>query len=99
MSTTSRPRLAAEPRTVTGKKVAILRREGKVPAVVYGHGHGSQPVQLDAHELELLRRHTGRNAILDLAVGKGKVTPVIVAPAGMADRSNLMAPRRKLLTL
>jgi large subunit ribosomal protein L25 len=78
VSTTSRPRLAAEPRTVTGKKVAILRRQGKVPAVVYGHGHGSQPVQLDAHELELLRRHTGRNAILDLAVGKGKVTPVIV---------------------
>ena len=78
MSTSTRPRLVAEPRTITGKKVASLRREGKVPAVVYGHGHDSQPVQLDAHELDLLRRHTGRNAMLDLALGKGKPTPVML---------------------
>lgn len=78
MSTNTRPRLAAEPRTITGKKVARLRREGKVPAVVYGHGHPSQPVQLDAHDLEILRRHAGRNALLDLALGKGKPTPVIL---------------------
>jgi large subunit ribosomal protein L25 len=78
VSTSTRPRLVAEPRTITGKKVASLRREGKVPAVVYGHGHASQPVQLDAHELELLRRHVGRNAMLDLALGKGKPTPVML---------------------
>jgi large subunit ribosomal protein L25 len=78
MSTSTRPRLAAEPRTITGKKVASLRREGKVPAVMYGHGHESQTIQIDAHELELLRRHTGRNAILDVAVGKGKATPAIL---------------------
>ncbi len=78
MSTSTRPRLVAEPRTITGKKVAILRREGKVPAVVYGHGHASQPVQLDAHEFDLLRRHSGRNALIDLAVGKGKATPVML---------------------
>ncbi|MEZ4596351.1 MAG: 50S ribosomal protein L25 [Chloroflexota bacterium] len=78
MSTSTRPRLAAEPRTITGKKVARLRREGKVPGVVYGHGHGSQPIQLDAHELDLLRRHAGRHALLDLAMGKGKPTPVML---------------------
>ena len=78
MSTSTRPRLAAEPRTVTGKKVAGLRRQGKVPGVVYGHGHESQAIQLDAHEFELLRRHAGRNALLDLAVGKGKATPVML---------------------
>lgn len=78
MSTSTRPQLAAEPRTILGKKVASLRRAGKVPAVMYGQGHESQPLQLDAHELDLLRRHTGRNALLDLAVGKGKPTPVIL---------------------
>jgi large subunit ribosomal protein L25 len=78
VSTSTRPRLAAEPRTVTGKKVAGLRREGKIPAVVYGHGHESQAIQLDAHELDLLRRTAGRNAMLDLALGKGKVTPVML---------------------
>lgn len=78
MSTSTRPRLAAEPRTVTGKKVASLRRAGKLPAVVYGHGHASQPIQVDAREFELLRRHTGRNALLDLSLGKGKPTPVML---------------------
>lgn len=78
MSTSTRPRLAAEPRTITGKKVARLRREGKVPAVVYGHGHESQPIQIDAHEFDLLRRHSGRNALLDLTLGKGKPTPVML---------------------
>lgn len=78
MSTSTRPRLAAEPRTVTGKKVATLRRAGKLPAVVYGHGHASQPIQVDAREFELLRRHTGRNALLDLSLGKGKPTPVML---------------------
>jgi large subunit ribosomal protein L25 len=78
VSTSTRPRLAAEPRTITGKKVASLRRAGKVPAVVYGHGHESQPIQLDAHELDLLRRHSGRNALLDLTLGKGKPTPVML---------------------
>lgn len=78
MSTSTRPRLAAEHRTVTGKKVARLRREGKVPAVVYGQGHASRPIQIDARELDLLRRHSGRNAILDLTLGKGKPTPVML---------------------
>jgi large subunit ribosomal protein L25 len=78
VSTSTRPRLAAEPRTITGKKVASLRGAGKVPAVVYGHGHESQPIQIDAHELDLLRRRAGRHAILDLALGKGKPMPVML---------------------
>lgn len=78
MSTSTRPRLAAEPRTITGKKVATLRRAGIVPAVVYGHGHPSQPIQFDAHEFDTLRRHTSRNTILDLTLGSGKATPVIL---------------------
>ena len=35
---TARPTLAAEHREVTGKKVNNLRKVGKLPAVVYGHG-------------------------------------------------------------
>ena len=55
-----RPALAAERRTVTGKAVARLRKEGLCPAVVYGHGTESEPVTLDAHEFELLRRRDRR---------------------------------------
>jgi large subunit ribosomal protein L25 len=74
----TRPQLAAEPREVIGKKVANLRRLGILPAVVYGHGHPSQPIQMDAREFLALRRHAGRNALVDLAVGGTRPTPVLL---------------------
>lgn len=73
-----RPRLAAATRSVTGKRVAQIRRQGKLPAVVYGHGTASEPVTLDAHEFELLRRRTGASTLVDLAVDGGTVRPVLV---------------------
>lgn len=74
----ARPRLAAVSRTVTGKKVATLRRAGQLPAVVYGHGTQSEPVTVDAHEFDLLRRHVGASTLVDLAVDGKKTRPVIV---------------------
>jgi len=73
-----RPSLAAERRTVTGKRVARLRRAGRLPAVVFGHGRESQPVTLDAHEFDLLRRHTGATALVDLRVDGDKALPVLL---------------------
>ncbi|OGO56882.1 MAG: hypothetical protein A2V85_13920 [Chloroflexi bacterium RBG_16_72_14] len=63
---------------MTGKAVAHLRREGQLPAVVYGHGTASEPVSLDAHEFDLLRRRTGASTLIDLAVDGGKTRPVLV---------------------
>jgi len=73
-----RPRLAAASRSVTGKAVARLRREGRLPGVVYGHGTASEPVTLDTHEFEQLRRRTGASTLIDLAVDDGKTRPVLV---------------------
>jgi large subunit ribosomal protein L25 len=73
-----RPRLAADSRTVTGKKVAGLRREGRLPAVVYGHGTASESVSVDAHEFDLLNRHVGASTLVDLTVDGGRSRPVIV---------------------
>jgi large subunit ribosomal protein L25 len=75
---TARQTLAAEPRETTGKAVARLRRDGKIPAVVYGHGVESSNVTVDAHEFELLRKHLGANALVDLSVGGEKPSPVLV---------------------
>ncbi len=74
----NRPSLAAASRTVTGKKVALLRREGLLPAVVYGHGTASEPVTVDAHAFELLRRRVGASTLVDLEVDGKKSRPVIV---------------------
>ena len=77
-ATTTRPSLAAEPRDIVGKKVALLRREGKLPGVVFGHGLESTSVSVDAHDFELLRRRVGPNALVDLSVDGAKAQPVLV---------------------
>lgn len=41
--------IPAEKRTVIGKQVRALRREGKLPAVIYGHGIDPISIVLDAH--------------------------------------------------
>ncbi|MHB8891857.1 MAG: 50S ribosomal protein L25 [Candidatus Limnocylindrales bacterium] len=73
-----RPRLAAESRTITGKAVARLRKEGRLPAVVFGHGTDSEPLTIDAHAFDQLRRHTGASTLIDLAVDGGKPRPVLM---------------------
>jgi large subunit ribosomal protein L25 len=74
----SRPKLSAAAREVHGKAVKNLRRDGIVPAVVFGHGVESNAIQIDAHEFELLRRRTGRNTLLDLSLDGKKAVPVLV---------------------
>jgi large subunit ribosomal protein L25 len=75
---TARPSLAARPREVTGKAVKKLRSAGQLPAVVYGHGVDSTNVTLDAHEFDLLRKHAGPNALIDLSVDGKKADPVLI---------------------
>ncbi len=49
---TDRVLIAAEPRTVTGKKVKQLRRQGMVPGIIYGQ---AEPVNIQMEELQLNR--------------------------------------------
>ena len=77
-ATSSRPTLAAEPRDIVGKKVAALRRAGRLPAVVFGHGLESTSVSVDTHDFDQLRRHAGPNALVDLSVDGNKAQPVLI---------------------
>ena len=74
----ARPKLAAERREVTGKKVAHLRASGRLPAVVFGRGLESNSVSIDTHEFEALRRHAGANTLIDLSIDGAKSAPVLV---------------------
>src|SRR6188472_1000043 len=76
---TARATLAAENRDIIGKKVAQLRRAGRLPAVVYGHGVDSTSISVDAHDFEQLRRHSGPNSLVDLSVDGSKARPVLVS--------------------
>jgi large subunit ribosomal protein L25 len=75
---TARPTLAAEGRDTIGKAVSRLRKNGRLPGVVYGRGVASSNVSLDAHEFELLRKHTTGNTLIDLKVDGGRAQPVLV---------------------
>jgi large subunit ribosomal protein L25 len=63
--------LIAEPGRTTGSAASRrLRRSGRIPAVVYGHGAEGQSVSVDGRELRLaLSGEAGLNQLLSLKVG------------------------------
>ncbi len=61
--------LTAAVRTETGKGASRrARRNGKVPAVLYGHGANPQHLELDAHDFSAVLRNSGTNAVLTLDI-------------------------------
>jgi large subunit ribosomal protein L25 len=64
--------LSAQERAATGKGGAKrTRRDGLVPAVVYGRGRTPRPVALGRKELVSALHTAGRNALIDLRIGHG----------------------------
>ena len=60
--------LTAERRTVAGKAVKELRRQGLVPAVIYGHGFEPQSVQLDARALRRTLTQAGGSHLITITI-------------------------------
>lgn len=56
--------LQATKRNVTGRKVGALRREGKLPAVMYGSSFSSTPILLDLHDASLALRDVSSSTIV-----------------------------------
>ncbi|MEJ6537032.1 MAG: 50S ribosomal protein L25/general stress protein Ctc [Mycobacterium sp.] len=62
-------KLSVEVRTRTGKGASRqARREGKVPAVLYGHGADPQHLVLNARDYAAVLRNSGTNAVLSLDI-------------------------------
>ena len=63
--------IQAELREVGGSADARrLRAQGRVPGVIYGEGKAATHIRLDAQEVSReLRRHTGENVMVAVAVG------------------------------
>ena len=60
--------LSATNRTVLGKKVRRLRREGVLPANVYGRGVDSTAIQLDGRDFRRAIRQAGIRSMFELAI-------------------------------
>ncbi len=56
-------------RAETGKGASRrARRDGKIPAVLYGHGSDPQHLELPGHDFAAVLRHAGTNAVLTLDI-------------------------------
>jgi large subunit ribosomal protein L25 len=71
---TQQVELTAEKRTVTGKQVRRLRREGWVPAVMYGHGFEPIPLQFEKRSLAHVLSKVGGSQLVGINV-KGDKQP------------------------
>lgn len=64
--------LKAEKREVTGKKVAKLRRDGKIPAVVYERGKDSDHIMIEIIPLQKVWLEAGKNHVIKLEIEGAK---------------------------
>jgi large subunit ribosomal protein L25 len=62
--------LEAHKRDIIGKKVKALRREGKLPAVIYGRGVEPQAITLDKKEARQTLKVIGANTLVTVKIGK-----------------------------
>jgi large subunit ribosomal protein L25 len=72
--------LEAQPRTPGNKNDARrVRRDGKIPAVVYGAGKENLPVSVDPRQVtRILSSESGHNTIFDLALNGERTKAMIV---------------------
>jgi large subunit ribosomal protein L25 len=65
-------------RETTGKEAAgRLRREGSIPAVIYGHKEEPQKLSVNAREIRDLLAHGGAHGLLNLKL-EGSTLPAII---------------------
>ncbi len=69
--------LIAKPRTIVGKKVKSIRREGLVPAEIYGHEISNKHISVASKEFLNLFKEAGLTSVITLVVGKEKIPAVI----------------------
>jgi large subunit ribosomal protein L25 len=74
-----KPKLPAEKRQLAGRQVKKLRREGILPANIYGKKVKSCAVQLDLKTFLPVYQEVGETGIVNLALkGETKVRPVLI---------------------
>jgi large subunit ribosomal protein L25 len=75
----ARKELSVEPREVTGKKVAQLRRTGFMPGNIYGRGLDSVSIQVSTSDLEKTVRASTANEVIDIKVAGERIArPVVI---------------------
>ncbi len=67
----------AEKRDVIGKKVGVLRREGKLPGVIYGHNVKAQPILMNLKDASKILGQTTASTIINLVLDGKEVAALV----------------------
>jgi large subunit ribosomal protein L25 len=86
-----RAAITAAPRTVLGKKVKRLRRDGRLPANVYGKGIASTAIDIEAREFTRNIKATGLRSMFELTVA-GESRPRYVIIRGLTRQGGTGEP-------
>jgi large subunit ribosomal protein L25 len=70
--------LAVEERSITGRKVKNLRKQGILPGTIYGKDIPSVSIQLPIKEFEKTYKEVGETGLIYLELGTGKQRPVLI---------------------
>ena len=70
--------LKASPRQPLGKRSRRMLREGKLPAIVYGHNTEATPITLDRLEFQKVFVKSGRTHLVDLVLDGDRTEKVLV---------------------
>lgn len=71
------PTIHVTTRDQIGKTTTLLAKEGRMPAVVYGHKQEATPISLSVQDFSKILRDTGESSVLDLE-GLGKPMQVLI---------------------
>ncbi|OGY28313.1 MAG: hypothetical protein A3F33_00420 [Candidatus Woykebacteria bacterium RIFCSPHIGHO2_12_FULL_43_10] len=81
-------KLEAQERTVLGKQVKRLRREGLIPANIFGKDVKSESIQLKAVDFLKAWKKAGETTLIELSIGETKSKPVFVRGMHRDPKSN-----------
>lgn len=80
--------LKANKREMTGKATRRLRRQGRLPAVVYGQRTAPSSLEVDSREFDRVFARVGKTQLLDLVVDEGRAHKVLVKEVQISPRRN-----------
>lgn len=70
--------LSVKQRTVLGKATNALRKQGLIPAELYGNGIKNQSLSVDGKEFRKVYKEAGENTVVYLVSEDGKKHPVLI---------------------
>ena len=82
--------IKVDKRTVLGKKVKRLRRDGILPATIYGKDVKSVSVQVPLKEFDRVYKEVGETGLVELALDSEKPRPVLIKNVQLEPKSSML---------